>query len=1311
MDERLVRLFLKHPRGSNYRPGDRRWPRRERKVDFGLRRAHRIMTEVAAPGRRGLEMLTLSLLFVAWLAIKPGETSAAEGKSRVWHGAPESRWTSLEVSGPDQTGFTLLSPKQTGIEFTNILLEFSAATNRVLENGSGIALGDYDGDGRLDIFACGLDTPSALFRNLGHWHFTNVTAGSGLAFAGKYQRGAVFADVNGDRAPDLLVSTLNQGVLCFLNDGAGHFRDATAAAGTTSQFGSATMALADVDGNGTLDLYVANYRSDDIRNRGSVQVYRRNGEYIIPPDLTNRLVVLNNVVREVGDPDILYLNDGQGQFTAVPWTGGRFVDEAGNPLTAPPLDWGQTASFRDLNGDGAPDLYVCNDFWTVDRIWINDGKGTFRAIAPLALRHVCFSSMGVDFADVDRDGFLDLFVTDMQSRDPRLRKRQIYAFNPQSPPFDPMQPPAGVISDRPQVMRNTLFWNRGDSTYADIADYSGVSSAEWAWQQIFLDVDLDGYEDLLIAAGFYRDVQDRDAIAATSARRSPPLKGSSPTTLQLASALDRMTNSRRFPAYHCPIVAFRNLGNLRFEDVTESWGTAELGVHQGIAVGDLDNDGAMDLALNDCNGALQLYRNNSIAGRLAVRLRGRSPNTEGTGAKVRLLGGAVPMQSQEIVSGGRYLSGSEPMIVFAAGKQSRAMTLEVTWRSGQKIVIRNIEPNRLYEIAEGVAEPTVSSSIPNSPLNEPTNSKGIEASPRGSGFATQPYFQDVTSKLNHFHRDEPYNDFVRQPLLPRRLSQLGPGVAWWDINGDGHDDLIIGSGKSGTPGLFLGDGLGQFQPIQNAFTTNQVSFDQLGVLGWLPERGQSSILIAAANYENPGKTGSTIARYTWPANGPERLNPEFESSIGPLALGPLDDDGGLELFVGGRVVPGRWPTAATSAIYRYRGGQLVLDQAKSKALANIGLVGGAVFSDVDGDGRSELILACEWGPIRVFAARDGTLQELSAKLGLDRWTGWWNGVATGDLDGDGRLDIVAANWGLNSPYRATFEHPTEVRYGELSGRGLVDVVEAEFEPEINGLAPRRPLDALIASLPYLSDKFANHRAFSEARLDAVLAPARGPAVRLQANTLASLVFLNRGDRFEAKPMPREAQLAPAFSPVVADFDGDGREDVFLSQNFFGTEPSTPRLDAGRGLLMLGNGHGELQPVSGQASGIQVYGEQRSAAAGDFNEDGKIDLVVCQNNGPTRLFQNLWAQAGVRIRLRGPDHNPAGIGAVLRLSSEGTTRPVREIHAGSGYLSQDSVVAVLPRFPGACELEVQWPGGKKSRMTMPAGTREWVTEYR
>ncbi len=1246
-----------------------------------------------------------------------------------WQTGPGGRWAELPVPKNGKTGFALIPAEQTGVTFTNSLEERAGAANRVLYNGSGVAVGDFDHDGRPDLYFCSLNGRNTLYKNLGGWRFTDVTEAAGLPRDSRYYRGAVFADVNGDGWLDLLVCVTGGGVQCFLNDGRGRFTDATTAARTASPLGSMTVALADVDGNGTLDLYVANNRTDDIRDRGQVNLRLVNGQMAVPPALADRLRVVQGQVLEFGEPDQLYLNDGQGHFAPVSWTGGRFRDEEGAPLTQPPRDWGLTATFRDINDDGFPDLYVCNDFWTPDRLWLNDGKGRFRAAPRLALRNMAASSMGVDFADIDRDGRLDFFVVDMLSRDPRLRKRQKLA-------QAPMASPIGAIDDRPQFMRNTLFLNRGDGTFAEIANYAGVAASEWSWSPVFLDVDLDGFEDLLITTGHTKDVQDLDAQTQIRARQHSWSGFTNEVQRQKAFTQELMEHMRLYPRLETPIVAMRNQGGLRFEDVTPSWGTHQPGVHHALALADLDGDGDLDLVVNNLGSAAGIYRNETAAARVAVRLLGQRPNTQGVGAKVSLLDGAVPRQTQEVISGGRYLSGSEPLLVFAAGNATGRMTLEVTWRSAKRSVVTNVVANRIYELDEATAVPGPKSKVQPAPATTPDPpAQGAEPSAMSHRFNdstlqhsnTPALFADVSHLLQHTHHEEPFDDFERQPLLPRRLSQLGPGVSWFDLDVDGHEDLILASGRGGQMGCFRNDGHGGFQRLRESPLDTMVTRDQSTVLGWRLAGGTTRLLAGSANYEDGLAAGASVRQFDLARKTIDDTLPGTVASTGPLALADLEGDGDLDLFVGGRVIPGRYPEAASSELFRFDGTRFQPDSANTRALEHVGLVSGAVWSDLNGDGLPELILACEWGSVRIFRNDRGNLVPWDPPVTfppdrlapsavepqnpkgetISQLTGWWSGVTTGDLDGDGRLDIVAANWGLNSEYAATRERPLTIYYGDLLDRGAMDLLETQWDPAVNGLTPRRRLDVLSRALPVLLERFRSHLAYSEASIADVLGPQQSRARILEATTLASMIFLNRGDHFEAVPLPLEAQLAPAFAVNVADFDGDGHEDVFLSQNFFALPLETPRLDAGRGLLLRGDGQGHLAAVPARHSGIEVYGEQRGAAVADFDEDGRPDLVVTQNGAATKLFHNRAAKPGLRVRLAGPQGNPSGVGATLRLKFGSRMGAAREIHAGSGYWSQDGAIQVLGLPEEPTQLWVRWPGGLTATFSLPPNARVFV----
>ena len=1233
--------------------------------------------------------------FVLWLicmlagvmGISIGRAAEASGRSSV----PGVRATPLKPPGDGKIGFTLLPPAQTHVTFTNTLDPQASAENRVLNNGSGVAAGDFNNDGWVDLFFASLNGRNRLFQNLGDWTFADVTEQAGLKFKPLFYRSAVFADLDGDGWLDLLIGTASQGVECFLNDRQGHFTDVTASAGTTTRFANETLALADIDGNGTLDLYVANNRREDIRDWPRIPVVFVNKKPTVPPELRDRLSFESGQLQEFGEPDFLYLNDGRAHFSAVSWTNGAFLDEQGKPLHGPPLDWSLCAALRDLNNDGAPDLYVCSDYWTPDRLWINDGQGHFRAIDTLALRKIPASSMGVDFADINRDGHLDIFAVDMLSRSPEMRKRQMVAKRP-------IAPRIGDAVSRVQAPQNTLLLNRGDGTFAEIACFAGVEASDWSWSPVFLDVDLDGYDDLLITAGHIRDIQDLDANekirALQDAWRRTPMAA---TNLQLAFAQAKREHAQLYPPLDMPVVAFRNLGNLHFQEMTSAWGLNVPGVNHGIALADLDNDGDLDLVVNRLGAPAAIFRNETTAPRVAVRLRGKALNTQAIGARIELIGAPVMNQKHEVTAGGAYMSGHDTLRVFAPGLSTPASTTEelklrVTWRDGSSTEVTNITANHLYEIDEATSSRVTHQRAP----ARITNSTAI--------------FEDVSSLLNHTHAEDAFDDFARQPLLPRKLSQNGPGVAWFDVDNDGWDDLVIGSGKGGTWTIFRNVQGQSFVRDTNKLFTTVVDRDQTTVLGWHGARGQSSLLVGAASYEDGDATKPCVEIYDAGAKKFDSAFPGHDASVGPLALGDLDGDGDLDLFVGGQVIPGRYPAPARSLLFRQNDGQWSLDSENTTTLTKIGLVNGAVWSDLDGDGFPELVLACEWSSLRLFHNRAGKLVEVTREWGLSEFSGLWSGVTAGDFDGDGRLDLVAGNWGLNSVWRAAPQQPLTLFYGDIAGRGTVDMIEAEFDPIRRQLAPRHLREVVGSALPFLAERFPTHAAWSRATVADVIGDRQSEIRQCNVNTLASTIFLNRGGRFEVRPLPAEAQFAPAFGLCVADFNGDGKEDIFAAQNFFAFRLEDSRLDAGRGLLLRGDGKGNFDPVPGQLSGIRVYGEQRGAAVADFDKDGRPDLVVTQNGAATKLFRNATARPGLRVRLAGPPGNPDGVGAVVRLKFDDGWGPSREVHAGSGYWSQDSAVIVLamPRPP--LVVQVTWPGGKKTEHTVRDAKGEIRVRY-
>ena len=1198
-----------------------------------------------------------------------------------WHDEPGYRWRALAVTGGERSGFRLLASGATGITHANTVDDAHALANRNLLIGAGAAVADIDGDGLPEVFLASVEQPAALYHNDGAMRFTDVTASSGIDTRGLATMCAAFADVDGDGNVDLVVGTLGGPLELWRGDGKGHFRDATAESGLTGGYAATALTLADVDGDGDLDLYVGTYKVRSALDAYPPQarefdkvVKKIDGKYVVADEWKKEYRVedrpdLGGVMRsQRADPDLFFLNDGKGHFTRTPISGARFIGADGKPLAEEPDYFTLAARFYDVNGDGAPDLYVCNDFEDPDQFWINDGRGNFRMAPWIAVRQTSNTCMSVDFGDVNRDGIVDFFTADMLSPDPASRLRQL-------PTNTPLAKAVGFVNDRAQWMRNALQIGRGDGSWAEVGEMAGVAATDWTWGSAFLDVDLDGYEDLIALNGHRWDVRDADTFDR--------IRNSFPRVAWNAE-------QKEFPKLAARSVVFRNRGDLTFADMSQRWGVGtQPAISQGIALADLDGDGAMDVVATRLDQPAVVYHNQAGAPRVAVRLVGNAPNTRGIGAKVTVKAPTLPVQTREMTAGGYYLSGSDAELSFATGKDS-VVAIEVRWRDGRTSTIENARPNRLYEINENKAAP-------------PT---GVVPD------TTQALFEDATRLLGrHTHVDTLFDDYVRQPLLPNQFSQLGPGVSWVDVDGDSREDLIVGTGRGGRLAVLRNDGAG-FRDLQSSAAPAR--WDLTTVLP-IPDGARTLLVAGQSNYEAsspsqalsvPSVIGMTVS------GGAERaiaLAPPETASVGPLAMADVNGDGRLDLFVGARVVPGAWPLPAASRLYlRGADGAWVEDAANAAVLARLGLLSSAILTDFDGDGRPDLVAAAEWGPIRLLHNEGGRFRDVTKEYGLSARTSRWIGLAAGDFDGDGRMDLVATSWGRNTPWQASPDRPYELVVGNFGGSGM-GLVFARRDSATGREMPVQPFTHLSSAIPPIRERIATFAAYSQASVDQILGAAANGAVRVGATSFDHLVLLNRGDHFDVRALPAIAQAAPASGIVVADFDGDGHEDIFLAQNFFPTELETPRFDAGVGLVLRGDGKGGFEPMSVKQSGIAMFGDERGAAAADYDGDARVDLAVGQNGGPTILWHNRTARPGLRVRVdAGPD-NPLGIGVQLRAIAGSVRGPVREIRAGSGYWSMDGATVVLARPTGLDSVWVRWPGGKTT--TVPVGAAQTAVTIR
>lgn len=1084
------------------------------------------------------------------------------GSMAGWISAPAQTMLPLRDRTPvpsSEPRFSVLSSDQTNLTVPNIFDDprmwgdrFRELTLGAVETG--IAIADFDLDGLPDIFAVSKNGPCALYRQVAPFVFVDVAAVAGVTCPGPANNtGATAVDINQDGAMDLYVCRIDAPNLLFINNGDGTFEERAAGYGLDVHDASVHALFADYDRDGDLDLYL----------------------------VTN---ILDFARSPKGRRDYLFRNNGNGTFTDVTESAGIWG-----------LSQGHTAIWFDPNGDGWPDLYVANDFETPDRFYLNKGDGTFADVVDQRLPHVTYFSMGADSGDINNDGRVDFMVSDMRDR---THAEYLVGIEEIGRGLWEMERVSELV---PQYMWNAVYLNSGTDLFLEVAHLTGMHATGWTFGTRFGDLDNDGRLDAFFTTGMIRNFMDADLVDRQN--RAPSLAARAGMWKETAPRTE-------------PTAAFRNLGDLAFEDVSEKWGLNREGVAFGCALADLDGDGDLDLVYSNYDAPPTVVRNNSTGGhRIMVKLDGWPPNRDGIGAEL-ILESSSGRQVRQVYTERGIVASEPPIVHFGLGGDSVVSKLIIRWPRGQVQELENLPADRLLVVTEP-------------PLGEERPSPAILETPPLPGAR---FREEAGSRgIRHAARIRPFDELSRQRLLPRRMNGQGPAVATGDVNADGRDDIFI-SGLGGQAGvLFLADGDGGFSSAVAQPWAEAAEAEDLGaVFADVNGDGFPDLVIAAGGvtvergdpllndrvYLNDGQGGFRAA-------APGALPPDGESGKA-IAAGDFDADGWVDLFVGGRLVPGRYPDTPRSFLYRNRGDGTFEDvtDALAPELRSIGMVTAAEWADLDGDGRIDLIVTLEWGPVVCLLNTGTRFEPLGAQSGLAERSGWWSALAVADLDGDGRLDLVVGNLGLNTKYQATAEEPAVLLAGDFDRSGTDQLVEARFAE--GRLVPMRGRSKLSYSFPWIPRKFPTFAAFSRASVEEIFGVERLSGVRrLIATELASGVYLNQSEsgtmRFAFLPLPREAQIAPINAIVARDFDGDGIIDLACAGNHFGPEPSTGRFDGGLGVILIGDGRGGFRAESPAESGFIVPGEARSLAAVDSGGDETPSLVVGRSGGNVLLF--------------------------------------------------------------------------------------------
>lgn len=1078
--------------------------------------------------------------------------------------------------------FTPLSDEQTGITFENELSpspELNIVNYIYYYNGGGVATGDVNGDGLIDLYFTANQGTNQLYLNRGDFQFEAVTEAAGVGGTADWTTGTTMADVNGDGRLDIYVSVVDgyKGLeghnQLFINQGTGengipHFDEQAEQFGLDQEALGTHSLFFDYDMDGDLDAYLLN-SSVHQATPSSAQKRQANSE-------------------QAGDR--LYRND-EGTFVEV-------TDQAG--LHSSRLGYGLGVAASDLDGNGCPDLYIANDFLENDYLYYNNCDGTFSEAISRATRHNSYSSMGVDAADYNNDGRQDLVVLDML---PTTEKRLKTTDVADSYDTERMKQQLGYHY---QFRRNTLQLNRGNGRFSEIGLLAGVAATDWSWTPLFADLNNNGQKDLFVTNGIYQRPNDLDYIEHAS---QPEVMRS----ISEGMTEEDMKLQERMPHEPVSNVAFANEGDLTFADSTEAWGLDEPSFSNGAAYADLNNDGSLDLVINNVNAPASIYENRADSLRdhhyLTVHLEGEGKNTQGIGAEVTVYQGERSQTLEQMPSRG-FQSSVDPRLHFGLGTRE-VDSLKVVWPDGRTRTRTSVSSNQLLTLRQTHARTpdTASTPLPSDLLFEPVAD---------------------TLSIDFQHRENPTYDLdEREPLLPHTLSTEGPALAVGDVNGDGREDVYLGGAKHQTGALYIQSPEGAFQKStanKEVWAADQLREDVDATFFDANGDGALDLYVVSAGNEFWGPADALRDRlYLNDGSGTFRkvkdaLPRGMTANGGVVAPGDFDDDGDTDLFVGGRVVAKQYGKAPTSYLLENDGTGHFEDVTDDVApgLRKAGMVTDAIWTDLRGSRALDLVLVGEWMPVTVFEQRGNQLVNRTDAAGFSKTNGWWNAVQASDINGDGKKDLIAGNLGTNSRLRARPDEPARLYVNDFDGDGAPDPVLTYYR---HGTSyPHHGRDVLLDRFPRLKEKFPTYESFGGAQIGDLFSEEKIRAATVRkAHTFASSYFKNLGDgTFATSPLPPQAQFSPVYDVLSHDLTGNGTSEVIIGGNLYGVKSRQGRYDASYGTV-LKHKDGTWEATPAPKSNLYLEGQVRALQI-LRGADGSLYLLAARNDASPQLFQ-------------------------------------------------------------------------------------------